>query len=137
AVAQCSSRPARERQPRPPRPGPFRQAARAPRDHALPGRYRRAPLRRSPIDGTALRLTGARRSGLRRSKGKPAAGPPDLLDVPVIGAATPSQHVEPGKATAQADVVVPELDRVAGVQIRGLVQLRVAAFRGVGPETAE
>src|SRR6185295_10068445 len=55
----------------------------------------------------------------------------DLLDVPVIGAAATPHHVQPRQPALQLRVLPAQLDRIADVERRRLVQLRVALARGV------
>ena len=55
----------------------------------------------------------------------------------VIGAAAAAQHVDLRMGLHEVAVLPAELDRIAGVEIGGVVQLLVAAPRGVGAQAAD
>lgn len=52
----------------------------------------------------------------------------------MVGAAAATQDVEAREMVHQPSVLQTELYRIALIQFRGLVQLRVALARGVGTE---
>lgn len=53
--------------------------------------------------------------------------------MPMIRAAATAEHIDPRKAPSQCAIVFAERHRVAGVELRGLVEFLVAALRSVGP----
>src|SRR5262245_21487596 len=54
----------------------------------------------------------------------------------VISPTTSAQHVDLRMAAAQRAVFLAELHRIAGIEIRRLIELLMAAFRGIGPDAA-
>ncbi len=60
----------------------------------------------------------------------------DGFDVPVIGAAAAADEGKRRQQSAQQPVFFAKLQRVAHIEIRALVELGMAAFRGVGPQAA-
>jgi len=62
--------------------------------------------------------------------------PADLLDVTVIGAATPAQHVDLLLPVFHLQILDGQFDRVAFVQFLSRIQFLVTHGRGVGANAA-
>ena len=89
---------------------------------------------RSPRSCSAAASRSA--SSARPRSASPREASDDLPHVPVIGAAAAAQDGELRQLGAQLCVTRAEVDRIALVELLGLVQLRVALARGVGAQTA-
>src|SRR5262245_3139329 len=61
-----------------------------------------------------------------------SAGPGDRFDMTMIGPAAAAQHVQIWQVRHQAGVLPAKLLRIPGIELRCLVQLRMAHPRGVG-----
>ena len=71
----------------------------------------------------------------RRSGGS-AARKTDALEVPVIRAAAAAEHIDLRVLAQQITVLATKLDRIAGVEVRRIVQLLVAAPRRISADAA-
>src|SRR5690625_2859157 len=65
------------------------------------------------------------------------AGEADLLDVAMVGAAAAAQDVELRQPAAQIKVLLAQLQRIAGIEIRRGVELRMAPPGGVAAQTLD
>ena len=93
-------------------------------------RAQRAPPARSPGAGRARRPAGA-----LSARRQPGVG--DARDVPDVGAAAAAEHDEVRQQLAQRDVARGEIGGIAVVELLGLVELGVAARRGVRAQAAD
>src|SRR5262245_65985727 len=73
----------------------------------------------------------------RRLREERRTGPGDLLDVAVVRSTAAAHHVEVLEPALEPPVLRAQLDRVAGVERRGLVQLGVALGRRVGSNATQ
>src|SRR5690606_9039609 len=87
--------------------------------------------RSSASSGRAGRSAGA------SSRMNMTTGLADRADVAVVGAAAPAEDAQRGQEPEEPAIVLGQLPRVAGVELRRLVELVVAHPRGVGPHTAD
>jgi hypothetical protein len=62
---------------------------------------------------------------------------PYLIDVADVGAAASTDDDEAGEAVAEIGVLPAELDRVAGAELLGVVELLVAHARGIGADQSD
>ena len=60
----------------------------------------------------------------------------DRQHVTMVRPAAAAEHVDVRMPLAERPVVLPELRRIAGIEVAGLVELGMAAPRGVGAQAA-
>ena len=77
------------------------------------------------------------RLGKRASSSDRLTREANLLDVPEVGAATAAENSDVAELAPQLGVLPAERDRIAGVEIGGLIEFSVAARRGIGAQPAQ
>src|SRR5262245_22797979 len=65
------------------------------------------------------------------------AGERNRLDMAVVGAAAAAEHAEVAELPAQRAIALPEIGRIAGVEIRCRIKFGVAARRCICPQAAQ
>src|SRR5262245_7865391 len=67
----------------------------------------------------------------------PAAGLADVLDVPVICSTAAAEDRDLRMSVQEVAVLIGQLDRISGIEIRRVVELLMAASRCIGAQTAD